>query len=87
MELYRHADQSYLFLEVLSQPNKTITKPSTMPINIPTFTLFIKIPTANPRMIAKIKAISPLRIFGFLCVAIIKVSIIRVSEVSPSGEI
>jgi len=60
------------FLEVLSQPNKTIANPSTRPINIPTFTLFIRIPTISPRTIAKIKAISPLRMLGWFSFFILK---------------
>ena len=53
------------FRVVRNQPVKTIINPRTNPIIIPIFTLFIKIPTTNPMMMAKINAISPLRMLGF----------------------
>lgn len=54
----------YLRLDLIN-PVKTIKKPNTRPISNPTLILFIKIPTTNPSTIAKMKAISPLRILGF----------------------
>ena len=50
---------------VRNQPVSTIIIPRTRPIKIPIFTLLIKIPTTNPITIAKINAISPLRMLGF----------------------
>jgi hypothetical protein len=51
---------------VLNQPVRIIIIPNTKPIRIPILTFLISIPNANPMRMAKIKAISPLRILGFL---------------------
>lgn len=69
---------SHVYLRVdLKYPNKTIVAPNIKPSIIPSLIFLIRIPTARPSMIAKINAISPLRIEGFLCTAICKVSIYR----------
>jgi hypothetical protein len=54
------------FRVVRSQPVSTITIPRIKPIIIPILTFFIKTPIANPITMAKMKAISPLRMLGFL---------------------
>lgn len=44
--------------------------PSKNPISIPILIFFINIPNTSPSMMAKIKAISLLRTFGFCCCVI-----------------
>jgi hypothetical protein len=71
---YRRRMATYRLYHLLvdrNQPVITIRKPSTKPINTPTFTLLINIPNTRPSTMAKIKAISPRLILGFLSMFIV----------------
>jgi hypothetical protein len=70
MVAYRYPDQSYYFREDRDAPKKTMINPIPTPISKPTRTLLISRPSNKPSTIAKIKAISPLLMFGFLSVLI-----------------
>ena len=68
---YRYPVFAYNYFRIVrNQPVSTIKVPRINPIKIPILTFFIKIPTTNPMIMAKIKAISPLRMLGFRSCAI-----------------
>jgi hypothetical protein len=79
MALYRYpVFASIIYLRVeRSQPVAIIAPPMIRPSNIPSRTFFINNPTANPIMIAKMKAISPRLAFVFLSLLMIKFSSYR----------
>lgn len=78
MAPYRyHVFAYYLFRLLRNHPVKTIIVPIIRPNNIPILTFLIKIPTINPIIMAKINAMSPLLVFGFLWSAILQFSGIK----------